>query len=48
LRASSSQPPIDPPPVNFAELERELTCPTCSHLMSTHLYGGPGNLVVDN
>ena len=48
FRASLSQPPIDPPPVNFAELERELTCSTCGRLMSTHLYGGPGNLVVDN
>lgn len=48
LRANSSQPPIEPPPVNFDELDRQLVCPTCDRKMSTHLYGGPGNLVVDN
>jgi Zn-finger nucleic acid-binding protein len=39
---------IVPPPVNFGELERKINCPNCGRLMSTHLYGGPGNLVVDN
>ncbi len=48
LRATSTKPPVPPPPVNFAELERHLVCPTCNQQMSTHLYGGPGNLVVDN
>lgn len=48
LRARSTQPAINPPAVNLAELERELICPTCGRKMSTHLYGGPGNLVVDN
>jgi len=48
LRARSTRPPIIPPAVNFSELERNLVCPTCNQPMSTHLYGGPGNLVVDN
>ncbi|MGB3700967.1 MAG: zf-TFIIB domain-containing protein [Anaerolineales bacterium] len=48
LHAKSTQPPIDPPAVKFSELERKLICPTCGRHMSTHLYGGPGNLVVDN
>lgn len=48
LRARSTWPPIIPPPVNLVEMEREINCPDCGRLMSTHLYGGPGNLVVDN
>lgn len=48
LREKSSQLPVDPPPVDLAELDRKLSCPTCTRPMSTHLYGGPGNLVVDN
>lgn len=48
LRARSSLPPIMPPPVDLSQLEREIHCPDCNRLMSTHPYGGPGNLVVDN
>lgn len=48
LRENSTRPLIKPPPVDYAELERKLNCPACRRLMSTHLYGGPGNLVVDN
>ncbi len=48
LRARSTNPPIIPPPVNLSELQREINCPDCGRLMSTHPYGGPGNLVVDN
>jgi Zn-finger nucleic acid-binding protein len=48
LRENSSLARVEPPPVNFSALERQLTCPTCGRSMSTHLYGGPGNLVVDN
>jgi Zn-finger nucleic acid-binding protein len=48
LRAKSTQPPLKPPAVDFSELDRSLYCPTCGEKMSTHLYGGPGNLVVDN
>jgi Zn-finger nucleic acid-binding protein len=48
LRTRSTQLPIIPPAVNLQEMNRELYCPDCGRLMSTHLYGGPGNLVVDN
>lgn len=48
LRENSTRSPIKPPPVDYSELDRKLYCPTCRRLMSTHLYGGPGNLVVDN
>ncbi|UCD42981.1 MAG: zf-TFIIB domain-containing protein, partial [Chloroflexota bacterium] len=48
LRAKSSAPSITPPPVDLEELNRKIRCPNCSRRMSTHLYGGPGNLVVDN
>jgi Zn-finger nucleic acid-binding protein len=48
LRARSTKPPLIPPAVDFSELERTLVCPICHQPMSTHLYGGPGNLVVDN
>lgn len=48
LRAKRQQPSIMPPAVNFTELERSINCPNCGQPMSTHLYGGPGNLVVDN
>ena len=48
LRARSQQPPIPPPPVDLTELKRQINCTNCGRQMSTHLYGGPGNLVVDN
>lgn len=48
LRANSDKPPINPPAVDLSELDRQLVCPNCSRKMSTHLYAGPGNLVVDN
>jgi hypothetical protein len=48
LRARSQKPPISPPPVDLTELKRQINCPNCRRQMSTHLYGGPGNLVVDN
>ena len=48
IRKKSTLPPLEPPAVDFTELERDISCPTCARLMSTHLYGGPGNLVVDN
>jgi Zn-finger nucleic acid-binding protein len=48
LRTKSSAPKISPPPVDLEELKRNINCPNCSRQMSTHLYGGPGNLVVDN
>jgi Zn-finger nucleic acid-binding protein len=48
LRAISTKPPVNPPPVDLEELKRRINCPKCGRQMSTHLYGGPGNLIVDN
>jgi Zn-finger nucleic acid-binding protein len=48
LRAVSTKLPVDPPPMDAIDLERQLACPECGQLMSTHPYGGPGNIVVDN
>jgi Zn-finger nucleic acid-binding protein len=48
LRAIPSGPPVEIPPMNPEELERRISCPECGRMMSTHPYGGPGNIVVDN
>jgi Zn-finger nucleic acid-binding protein len=48
LRARSRGPGVIPPQMNPRDLERRLYCPSCSQVMSTHPYGGPGNIVVDN
>lgn len=48
LRATSTDPALTPPPVNLNELKRAIRCPQCGQTMSTHPYGGPGNLIVDN
>jgi Zn-finger nucleic acid-binding protein len=48
LRARSQGPGAIPPPMNPRELDRRLDCPSCGQRMSTHPYGGPGNIVVDN
>ena len=29
------------------DLDRQIPCPKCSATMDTHLYGGPGNIVID-
>ena len=34
--------------LNREELKRSLACPKCNQSMDTHLYGGAGNLVIDN
>lgn len=36
-----------PEPLNKAELDRTIDCPTCGGTMSTHPYLGPGNIVID-
>lgn len=48
LRARATTPPLTPPPLNHAELERQIVCPQCGTRMVTFPYGGPGNIVVDN
>lgn len=37
-----------PRPFNREELKRPLACPRCNRKMDTHLYGGAGNVVIDN
>ena len=33
---------------DWKELRRAMNCPQCGGRMDTHLYGGPGNIVIDN
>jgi Zn-finger nucleic acid-binding protein len=35
-------------PPDWKGLHRKMDCPRCRNLMNTHLYGGPGNIVMDN
>jgi Zn-finger nucleic acid-binding protein len=48
LRARSRGPGVISPPMDPGALKRSLHCPSCGQEMSTHPYGGPGNIVVDN
>lgn len=48
IRAEASGPPDPPQRLNREELRREVHCPTCSRVMDTHPYYGPGNVVIDN
>jgi len=36
------------PPFESRDLDRRIACPQCSRPMVTHLYGGGGNVVIDN
>lgn len=40
--AGSVHPPV------WDDLQRHIRCPQCGHDMETHLYGGPGNVVIDS
>lgn len=46
-RALAETPPETPRPLNRSELERTIDCPSCSQVMSTHPYLGPGAIVID-
>ena len=48
LRARHHGPPSPPRPIDAADLERPASCPQCGARMDTHIYGGPGNIVIDN
>jgi Zn-finger nucleic acid-binding protein len=48
LRDGAADPPVIPDPVDKKDLLRQVRCPHCRHVMDTHAYGGPGNVVVDN
>lgn len=47
LRRKHTGPPDDPRPINRAELERAVPCPSCETRMDVHPYYGPGSVVVD-
>lgn len=38
----------DSPPVDRKAFARSLDCPSCSRVMETHPYYGPGNVVIDS
>ena len=35
-------------PPDWNGLQRQMNCPQCRQQMNTHLYGGPGNIIIDN
>lgn len=35
-------------PFEPQDLDRHLRCPQCRGIMNTHLYGGGGNIIIDN
>ncbi len=37
-----------PPPPDKDDLKRKINCPQCHRPMDAHLYGGPGNVVIDS
>ena len=47
-RAWATGTPAPPVPLAPHELDRKITCPTCSARMTTHPYYGPGNVVMDS
>ena len=36
------------PPADSSDLNRIINCPQCHRRMDTHLYAGPGNVVIDS
>ncbi|MGA2134140.1 MAG: zf-TFIIB domain-containing protein [Bryobacteraceae bacterium] len=42
-RAHAIQPAVD-----RGELQRHIECPQCHQRMDTHMYEGPGNIVIDD
>jgi hypothetical protein len=40
--------PVPPEPLDRAELERFVACPSCAKRMETHPYYGPGNVIIDS
>lgn len=48
LRARAKEPPELPPAMDPHQMEKQIHCPSCGQVMSTHPYGGPGNIVIDN
>jgi Zn-finger nucleic acid-binding protein len=47
LRAHRAGAEATPRPPDPKELTRRIQCPQCHHVMDTHYYAGPGNIVID-
>lgn len=47
LRVRAKTPSVEPGMVKWDNLNRLIRCPSCLNDMSTHVYGGPGNIVID-
>jgi Zn-finger nucleic acid-binding protein len=47
LRASRGAPAYVGRPPDPRDLDRRISCPQCHQTMDNHLYGGPGNIVMD-
>lgn len=37
-----------PPPPDKEDLKRKINCPQCHRPMDAHVYGGPGNVIIDS
>ena len=48
LRARHEQSSAGLRPPDWNELNRRIPCPQCHQPMVTHLYGGGGNVVIEN
>lgn len=48
IRFFEGQPLETLPPRQQQPADRLLLCPSCRQVMDSHLYGGPGNLVMDS
>ena len=46
LRSADRGPAVQTPP-DRGDLKRVIQCPRCNRRMDTHLYAGPGNVIVD-
>ncbi len=47
-RADYEAAEVLPTPLDRAQFQRELHCPSCTARMETHPYYGPGNVVIDS
>src|SRR5579862_8679111 len=44
-REATANPAHQP---DWHDLDRRIRCPQCQTVMETHLYGGPGNVIIDD
>jgi Zn-finger nucleic acid-binding protein len=47
LRQGLDNPKVQTPP-DHGDLKRTIQCPKCHRRMDTHLYAGPGNVILDS